>query len=254
MDSTLLEVGPRLGVAVLLLAVVAAVVVQRTCLTSWTVIASASARAAVQLAVVSTLIAALAAAGLLAGVFVLLMFVVASRTAARRVTRDRCGWWLAVPIGVSVFPVVALLVLGRVLPTEPLAIIGVSGILLGGAMAGAALGGRRATDELRARRGEVEAALALGFEDRDARVLVLGDAAAQALVPGLDQTRTVGLVTLPGTFVGMLLGGASPLAAGAVQLFVLLGLLAVQALAIAGTVELVARGTVPVDAAPSRQL
>jgi len=35
-------------------------------------------------------------------------------------------------------------------------------------------------------------------------------AAALALVPGLDQTRTVGLVTLPGAFVGVLLAGASP--------------------------------------------
>ena len=73
-------------------------------------------------------------------------------------------------------------------------------------------------------------------------------------MPALDQTRTVGLVTLPGAFVGMLLGGATPLAAGAVQLFVLVGILAVQAVAVAGTVELVARGTVPVDAALRRQL
>ncbi|MFI6743032.1 ABC transporter permease [Nonomuraea sp. NPDC050451] len=29
-------------------------------------------------------------------------------------------------------------------------------------------------------------------------------------MPALDQTRTVGLVTLPNAFVGMLLGGASP--------------------------------------------
>jgi putative ABC transport system permease protein len=58
----------------------------------------------------------------------------------------------------------------------------------------------------------------------------------------LDQTRSVGLVTLPGAFVGMLLGGASPLQAGAVQLLVLVGLLAVQALAVLLTVQLVATG------------
>jgi putative ABC transport system permease protein len=84
-------------------------------------------------------------------------------------------------------------------------------------------------------------------------MLVLQDAAALALVPALDQTRTVGLVTLPGAFVGMLLGGASPVDAGAVQLFVLVGILAVQAVAVAGTVELVARGTVPADPISSGQ-
>lgn len=89
---------------------------------------------------------------------------------------------------------------------------------------------------------EVEAAMALGFPDRDARLEIAGPAASDALLPGLDQTRTVGLVTLPGAFVGMLLGGASPVQAGAVQLFVLVALMAVQAAAVATVLELVARG------------
>lgn len=49
-------------------------------------------------------------------------------------------------------------------------------------------------------------------------------------------------LTLPGAFVGMLLGGASPVEAGAVQLFVLVALMAVQAVAVALVLELVARG------------
>lgn len=254
MDSTLLEVGPRLAAAVVLLAVLGAVVVWRTGLAPWQVIATAAGRAALQLALVAALITALATAGLLAAAFVLLMYAVASRTAARRVTRERRGWWLAAPIGAAVLPVVLALLAAGVLPTRPLAVIPVSGILLGGAMTATALAGRRSTDELRSRHGEVEAALSVGLEPREARLLVLQDAAAAALVPALDQTRTVGLVTLPGAFVGMLLGGASPLAAGAVQLFVLVGIVAVQSIAVAGTVELVARGRVPVDTAAARQL
>jgi ABC-type iron transport system FetAB permease component len=58
----------------------------------------------------------------------------------------------------------------------------------------------------------------------------------------LDPTRTVGLVTLPGAFVGVLLGGGSPLEAGAAQLLVLVGLLAAQVTAAWTVVELVARG------------
>ncbi|MEV4898354.1 ABC transporter permease, partial [Nonomuraea sp. NPDC055795] len=61
----------------------------------------------------------------------------------------------------------------------------------------------------------------------------------------LDQTRTVGLVTLPGAFVGMLLGGATPLAAGLVQLVVLIALLAAEAVACVATIELAARDTWP---------
>ena len=67
---------------------------------------------------------------------------------------------------------------------------------------------------------------------------------ATALVPALDQTRTVGLVTLPGAFVGVLLGGGSPLEAGAAQLLVLVGLLAAQTLAVWTVTELIARGAI----------
>ncbi|MGN6301654.1 MAG: ABC transporter permease, partial [Angustibacter sp.] len=92
------------------------------------------------------------------------------------------------------------------------------------------------------RHGEYEAALSIGLGARDAALLVARDDAALALVPGLDQTRTVGLVTLPGAFVGMLLGGATPMEAAAVQLVVLVALLMVQSVSVLVVVELVARG------------
>jgi putative ABC transport system permease protein len=86
--------------------------------------------------------------------------------------------------------------------------------------------------------------MALGFTDRDARMEIARPAASGAMIPALDQTRTVGLVTLPGAFVGLLLGGSSPVTAGAVQLFVLIALMAVQALSIAVVLELIARGRI----------
>jgi putative ABC transport system permease protein len=60
-------------------------------------------------------------------------------------------------------------------------------------------------------------------------------------VPVLDQTRTVGLVTLPGAFVGVLLGGGSP-ARPAPSITGVVGLLAMEAIAAVITLELVARG------------
>jgi putative ABC transport system permease protein len=64
----------------------------------------------------------------------------------------------------------------------------------------------------------------------------------------MDQTRTVGLVTLPGAFVGVLLAGASPAQAGAVQILVLIALLLVQALAVTVTIELISAGILPAGA------
>ncbi|GID97213.1 ABC transporter permease [Amorphoplanes digitatis] len=49
-------------------------------------------------------------------------------------------------------------------------------------------------------------------------------------------------MTLPGAFVGVLLGGGTAVEAGATQLLVLVALLAVKVIAVAVTVELVAAG------------
>ncbi|MBM7438707.1 ABC transporter permease [Streptomyces sp. HB132] len=238
----LLPVSPLLGVVLALLLVSAVAVAAWASLGRAREIAVAGLRAAVQLVAVSLLIGwVVDSLGPLLG-FLLLMFAVAVRTSGRRITANRTWWWAALPIGAGVVPVVLVLLLTGLLPVRGIALIPVTGILIGGALTATVLGGRRALDELGTRRGEVEAAMALGLLDRDARLEIARPAASDALLPGLDQTRTVGLVTLPGAFVGMLLGGASPVEAGAVQLFVLVALLAVQVVAVALVLELVARG------------
>lgn len=201
----------------------------------------AGVRAAVQLAGVSVVItwAVTALPGLFA--FLVVMFAVAVRTAGRRLTSNHTWWLAAAPLAAGVVPAVAALLLTGLVPVKGISLVPLTGILIGGALTASVLAGRRALDELDRRHGEVEAAMALGFTDRDARMEIARPAASEALLPGLDQTRTVGLVTLPGAFVGVLLGGASPLAAGAVQLFVLVALMAVQSIAVAVTIELVAR-------------
>ena len=68
--------------------------------------------------------------------------------------------------------------------------------------------------------------------------------APQALTPALDQTRTFGLVTLPGAFVGVLLGSGDPVQAAAAQVLVLVGLLAAEGVAVVVVQGLIARGCV----------
>ncbi|MCX4732299.1 ABC transporter permease [Streptomyces sp. NBC_01363] len=238
----LLPVNITLGVVLAVLLAAAAGVAALASLGRSREILLAGLRAAVQLAAVSLLIGwVVHSLPPLLG-FVALMYAVAVRTAGRRITRNRTWWWAALSIGVGVAPVIALLLLTGLVPVRGIALIPVAGILIGGALTATVLGGRRALDELTTRRGEVEAGMALGLLDRDARMEIARPAASDALLPGLDQTRTVGLVTLPGAFVGMLLGGASPVQAGAVQLFVLVALMAVQAVAVTAVLELVARG------------
>jgi len=242
--STLVTVGVGLAVTVSLLTVVAAAIAMVGKLGVGRQIVIAAVRAVLQLAAVSLIIAAIVASLPLTLLFVAMMAAVASGTAGRRMTRTRSGWWAALPVLAGSTPVVVGLLAGGLVPITGLAVIPVAGILIGGAMTATALAGRRALDEIRLRRGEVEAALSLGLSDRDAAMEICRPAAGQALMPALDQTRTVGVVTLPGAFVGMLLAGASPVDAGAVQLFVLVALLAVQTMAVVLVVELIARGRI----------
>ncbi|MFD1931457.1 MULTISPECIES: ABC transporter permease [Nonomuraea] len=236
-----LTLTPTLVVVVVLLAVGGAVVARLGGLGHARAVLTASLRAAVQLGVVSLVIAWVIGTPPAIAAFLLVMYGVAAVTAGRRVSKER-PWPAAIPVAAGTFPVLAALFGTGVAPMRGVTVIPIAGILLGGCLTATALSGRRALDELRQRRGEVEAALSLGFLDRDANLEICRPAAAQALIPALDQTRTVGLVTLPGAFVGMLLGGAQPLEAGVVQLVVLVSLLAAESIAVLVTVELVARG------------
>lgn len=244
MGSTTVVIGPGLAVAGVLAVSVAAAFAVQARLGTGRATFVAAVRAVLQLGAVSLLIGAIVGSLLLSAAFVLVMVVVAAWTSARRMTPHHSGWWAMLPITLAPLPVTALLVLGGVVPPVGVAVIPMAGILIGGTMTATSLAGRRILDELAARHGEVEAALSLGFLPRDARMEIARPSAAQALVPALDQTRTVGLVTLPGAFVGMLLGGATPVQAGAVQLLVLVLLLTVETVAVAVVLELVCRGLV----------
>ena len=220
-----LAVGLVVLLAIALVALTVARVAQRRA------VGVAAARAAVQLTVVALALRGVFAAPGFVVVALAVMFGVASWTAARRLRGypgagravvAACGLGAVVTIGV----IYGLPVLDRSVRT----LVAVSGIVIGGCMTAATLTGRRLVEGLRQRRDEVEAWLALGATSRRAVQAIARDAAAEALVPGLDQTRTVGLVTLPGAFVGALLGGADAAAAARFQIVVLVGLLCAQSL------------------------
>lgn len=212
-------------------------------------IVTAALRAVIQLAVVGVVIglALRSMAGALA--FVAVMLGVATVTSTRRISRSapvpvllgRC----AVAISLPAAAVIALIIAPGVVPRNPATLLPMGGIIIGGAMNATTLAGRRLLAEYGTRFGEFEAGLSIGLLPSQSFRLVAGPVAGDALLPALDQTRTVGLVTLPGAFVGMVLGGASPEAAAALQLVVLIGLLAAQALAILLISELLARAPLP---------
>jgi putative ABC transport system permease protein len=191
----------------------------------------ASLRAIVQLTFVALVLRGVFAAPATVIAVVAVMFSIATWTAGRRL-QDHPRAWRSVTLAcfagaaVAIGVIVGLPALSRDVRT----LVAVSGIVFGGTMTAATLTGRRITSGLRLRRDEVEAWLSVGATPRQAVRDIARDAVYEALVPALDQTRTVGLVTLPGAFVGALLGGANAGQAARFQIVVLVGLLCAEAI------------------------
>ncbi|WP_431237472.1 ABC transporter permease [Mycolicibacterium aichiense] len=235
--------GPTLVVICSVMVLAAATIYWSSALGSVWTVPRAAARAVLQLAAVAAILtAALRNLGTSLAVLAV-MFVAATITAARRSQSHR-SWLLAVALAAGMGSVLPLLLASGLVPLTGVAVVPIVGILLGSTMTAVSVAARRALDTLNTRAGEVEALLSLGFTDRPARMEVIGPTAVDALLPNLDQTRTVGVVTLPGAFVGVLLSTGSAVQAGAVQVLILLSILLSQTCAVAITLELIARGAI----------
>lgn len=192
----------------------------------------AALRATLQLAVIGVVLGFVFRFPGAAAVVLLVMLATATRTAGRRL-RELDGALRAVLLSSLAGALCTLVVAfgtGAV-AFQVRYIVALSGITLGGTMTACTLAGRHLLSGIRSRREEVEGWLALGATSRQAVRDIARTAAGEALLPAIDQTRTVGLVTLPGAFVGALFGGASPAFAARFQLVVLVGLLAAEAVA-----------------------
>lgn len=205
-------------------------------------IAVAVVRAVVQLAIVAAVIAYVLYSVGSALLFTAVMFSIAVATTSRRIGAPRAWPWTAVAMACGIVPVLVVVFASGAVPFNGPSLVPFAGIVIGGTMNAHSLAGRRVFGALRDQHEIYEAALALGMYPRDAIDVVALRLLPEALVPGMDQTRTVGLVTLPGAFVGVLLGGGSPWQAGAAQVLVLVGLLAAQTVTVVVQYQLIRRG------------
>jgi putative ABC transport system permease protein len=192
----------------------------------------AAIRAVVQLTVVALALRGVFAAPVAVIGVIAVMYAVVVWTAGRRLSaHEGSVRAVAVSCGAGAAVAISIIVGLPVLTRDVRTLVAVSGIILGGTMTASTLTGRRIGDGLRLRRAEVEAWLSIGATPRQAVRDIVRTAIFEALVPALDQTRTVGLVTLPGAFVGALLGGVSAADAARFQIVVLVGLLCAEAIA-----------------------
>jgi putative ABC transport system permease protein len=200
----------------------------------------AAVRAVVQLGVVALLIKAAVGNLALSWALVAVMFAMGVLTTGRRVEALRAWPWAALAMASGVAPVLAVVFATGAIPWKGIAIIPVAGIIVGNAMTGHTLVGRRAFAALREEKSQYEACLSLGMLPAQAITESIHRRAPEALLPGLDQVKTTGVVTLPGAFIGVMLGGGSPVQAATAQALVLFGIMAAQTVTVAVAERLIA--------------
>lgn len=130
------------------------------------------------------------------------------------------------PLALVAFALTAAVALGivfglRIFPLEGRTLVPIAGLAIGNSMNAAILVARRLVEELRDRRLEVEARLALGQPSRLAARPYARAALRTALIPQIETTKAVGIVFLPGAMTGLILAGVEPLDAVLVQAVVM---------------------------------
>lgn len=163
-------------------------------------------------------------------VYVVLMITimagVASYNSGKRGARVRNSYLIStIAIFATTFITIIVLSGFQIIPFKAQYIIPVSGMVIGNVMNAASLAMMRLDDELKANRVRVEAALSLGASPLQAASPALKKSVTTAMVPVVDRAKVVGIVSLPGGMSGMILAGASPLAAVKFQIVIMYMLL-----------------------------
>ncbi len=72
---------------------------------------------------------------------------------------------------------------------------------------------KQLASDFKNRREEVETKLSLGADILPSSIEVIRDSIKTGMLPTIDSTKTLGIVSLPGMMTGLILAGSSPMEA-----------------------------------------
>lgn len=200
----------------------------------------AAGRAGVQLLAVGAVLLFLFKHGGLLGGFawLLVMVLIAGQVAGRR----GAGLYRARYVATGAVALAAAVTLGvlmafGVVQSVPRVVVPVGGMVVSGSMQAAGVTLARMVAEARGQRAVIEARLALGLAAGDAFAPHRRELLRTALIPTLDATKVVGLISLPGAMTGLILAGVSPEVAIRYQIVVMYMLLAAAVMAALAAAE-----------------
>ena len=159
--------------------------------------------------------------------FLAVMLSIASYTSAHRMREmPRAFRVSAISIITTSTTVISFMVLIGALPLRGEYVITLGGMVIGNTMNINSWALDRLRGEVVNQTARVEAALALGASYDQAVAPMVRRSVRSALIPNVDNMKTLGLVWIPGLMAGMVLAGADPLQAAVFQIVMFSMLLA----------------------------
>lgn len=153
----------------------------------------------------------------------LLLFMIfnAAANAAKRGKVIRNGILISfISIFVGTIITLGILVISGAIKYEPYQIIPVGGMIISNSMVALGLCYRQMAANFKNKREEVETKLSLGADVLPSSIEIIRDCIRTGMVPTIDSTKTLGIVSLPGMMTGLILAGTSPIEAIKYQIMV----------------------------------
>lgn len=153
----------------------------------------------------------------------LLLFMTfnAAHNAAKRGKIIKNGTIISfVSIGSGTIITLTILLLSGAIKYEPYQIIPVSGMIISNSMVALGLSYRQLGTDFKNKREEVETKLSLGADILPSSIEIIRDSIKIGMLPTIDSTKTLGIVSLPGMMTGLILAGTPPVQAIKYQIMV----------------------------------
>ncbi|AGK60832.1 TIGR00245 family protein [Archaeoglobus sulfaticallidus PM70-1] len=146
------------------------------------------------------------------------MALLAGYTSAKRVGMPKATLITTPSIAIGATTSLAAMTVLKVIPLQPKFVIPLAGMAFGNAMNICSLTLNRLLSEVRNNRSRIEAMLALGATAQQAVEQYERTSIKSALIPSIDNMRTLGIIFIPGAMTGMLMAGIDPTTAAVYQI------------------------------------
>lgn len=158
----------------------------------------------------------------LSGLLLFVMMGAGATIAARRTKQIPGIYTVTIPaIVLGAGLLIGLMALVGVIDTDPTSLIPVGSIVIANAMNTMSLALERFRAEVATHTGQIEAGLALGAAPNVVLTPYVRATVQAAMIPSVNNLRSLGIVWIPGVMAGMILAGSNPLEAAIYQFVVI---------------------------------